>query len=511
MTLPQLATCTLIAVIAALLLLYGRWRAPLGADEGYLWFGVQQLLRGRMPHRDFKSYEPGRYLWSGMVARLCGHGLLPLRIGTHLFFAIGLAFALVVLRSYGLSWPILAATALALAALAHPQHKQFEHAWILAAWAGNALLLLQPEPASLALAAAVTGLSLLFGFNLLLYFGAALAITVSLSMLHGSLTLESRDIALLAAAGFGGTMPLMLLLLLSPGFRQRFLQRRVGAVLTRGQSNLPLPLPWPWRAPPRQLHDLKPAHRRAFQWSFLGLFATPVVIGGWVWIAPAAFAGLAPALLAAAVLGLCVGHHAASRADPPHITQAIAPLCLQAMLLAAAFAPAMAWVVAAAALWLTWPLQPRARGRHPAALASIRTDGWNIDATPIQASLLAEATRLCALLPDRAGFYAAPAYPALYALLKRDAPAYDTFALYPVDAQAQTSLIATLQHANVRAAIIDDAPTDGREELRFSRTHGAVWAHLHAAFIARNRPDLGPDVHVFIHGSVMRADAGPSG
>ena len=103
-------------------------RGPLGADEGYLWYGVQQWLKGRMPHRDFRSYEPGRYVWSGAFARVFGDGLLALRVSTHLFFACALVAALVLLRRAGIDWWTVGAAAVALAVLSHPQHKQFEHA-----------------------------------------------------------------------------------------------------------------------------------------------------------------------------------------------------------------------------------------------------------------------------------------------------------------------------------------------------------------------------------------------
>ena len=97
--------CGILALAAALSLWQARRRDPLGADEGYLWYGVQQTLAGRWPHRDVKSYEPGRYLWSAAFARVFGGGLLPLRGAAHLCFALGLCAALLVLRTRGLDCP----------------------------------------------------------------------------------------------------------------------------------------------------------------------------------------------------------------------------------------------------------------------------------------------------------------------------------------------------------------------------------------------------------------------
>ena len=66
-----------------------------------------------------------------------------------------------------------------------------------------------------------------------------------------------------------------------------------------------------------------------------------------------------PAMLAAATLGLTLFHHAASRADPSHIMQSLAPACLLLLLATIPIAPLGFVPVAALMLWLTWPLQHR--------------------------------------------------------------------------------------------------------------------------------------------------------
>jgi len=80
---------------------------------------------------------------------------------------------------------------------------------------------------------------------------------------------------------------------------------------------------------------------------------------------------------------------------------------------------------------------------------------------------------------------------------------YDTFCLYPASDAAQAGMIEGIERAPVRVAIVSDAPVDGREELRFSRTHPQVWAHLHANFESTRREDIDADVVMFV-----RAESG---
>lgn len=498
MAVTELAGCVLVAGLLSLTMLCTRVRAPLGADEGYLWFGVQQVLRGRMPHRDFKSYEPGRYLWSAILARVFGPGLLVLRISTHLFFALGLLAALLVLRELGLDWVSVFFAGVVLSVWTHPQHKQFEHAWLLMAWAVDAHALLFPSAPTLLLASTTTGLALFFGFNLFLYLGGALLLALVVASATGLIAPDRPMLAAVVGGGLLGMLP-FLLMLSSAGFARNFFRRRVSSVFARGSSNLPLPMPWPWRPLPSQLHGLGSARQRVFQWLFLAMFVLTAGALAMMMVSPGRFGPVAPGILAAAALGLFASHHAASRADPSHIAQAIGPFCLLTILLAKFATPASVIVIAACSLWTVWPLQALVdrRSRSDAFCRKL-VGGLQIDLPRDQARLFDTATAMCAGEESNSrGFFAAPAYPALYASLFRDSPVYDTFCLYPADENSQQEMIEAIERAGVFAALVSDAAIDGREELRFSRTHPRVWAHLREKFHSVRLDGLGTDVLAF--------------
>jgi hypothetical protein len=62
-------------------------------------------------------------------------------------------------------------------------------------------------------------------------------------------------------------------------------------------------------------------------------------------------------------------------------------------------------------------------------------------------------------------------------------PVYDIFCVYPANEEGQNLMIAELAGNPFEAAVIDNSALDGREDLRFSRTHPKVWAWLNKNFV----------------------------
>ena len=506
----DIGTCAALAAAMAAGLWRLRLRDPVGADEGYLWYGTLQTLAGKLPHRDFKSYEPGRYLWCAAHMAVFGARLPILRAAAHAFYLLGLFVALGSLRSLGLGWATLALGAVALGAWAFPQHKLFEPALAMGAFAALQALVRSPGPGTAAAGGLAVGLALVFGFNLFLYFGAALALILAWLLATNAASAQLLPWSLLGAAA--AATPLLVPLVGSAAFRRAFIERRITAVLRRGTTNLRLPVPWPWCTAPPSLRALTPARRKAIGAVFLLLPALP-----WLWLVGLATnrevpsGDLGAAALAAAALGAFAWHHAFSRADVSHLAQSVVPVLLLLLLAAARspHPPLLALLIVVASISLVAPIQPSAaRRERPEAFALRELAGARITLTVEQRQLL-DCVRLLRDVPGGAEgpLLAVPTLAWLYPMLGLSAPVYDIFGVWPATSQEQARMIDELERSRASIALVANSTLDGREDLRFSATHPEVWRYLQDRFGGVECASLPADVHLFR----ARAERGTGG
>lgn len=490
------------ALAAAALKMRAREGLP-NPDEGYLWYGTLRVLAGEAPLRDFRSYEPGRYRWCALTARLWGDGLIALRISVHTFFAAGLACGLVALRLGGVTWPAVFGAALLLAVWAYPGHKLFEPALLLAAILAGTELVRAPGLGSEFILGATVGAIGFFGINLALYTGVgavALTLIVALAAPGGS----AADVAALVAGVLAGALPLAGWFLAAPGTASVFWQRRVLTILRRGTTNLHLPVPWPWKFRTRPDPSLSTAGNLVVGLLF-GLL--PLLGAGvWIWAALASWPQVHehPALVAAAAVGLPALHHAFSRADLSHLAPVVSPFIV---LLAALFAHGLLAVAPLAVLvpaaWVTViPVHPRRRrldtphAYETVALGSSRVRILSAEARGLEALRALIDQRLQPQEP----LALVPTLPALLPLLGRRSGVYDTFCVYPASRAEQLRMLRDMEKENIRLVVVQDLALDGREDLRFARTHPLVWRTLQTGFAPLAPPGLAGDLQVFWRG-----------
>ncbi len=197
-----------LAVVAIFFAWEGRQGLSLW-DEGYLWYGVQRVLAGEVPIRDFQAYDPGRYYWSAVLMRLAGSdGIMALRTTVVILQAAALATVLGWLASTHIkrgSFRYLLVCALTLVVWMVPRHKVFDIAFSIGLVCVLACWVRRPTRFNHFLAGVFVGLVAYFGRNHGVYgVLASGGIFAYLAVRCGSWTEWFRVIAMFAIGGLVG-------------------------------------------------------------------------------------------------------------------------------------------------------------------------------------------------------------------------------------------------------------------------------------------------------------------
>ena len=494
MSASELALVAALAAALSAVAFLACARERVKTDEGYLWYGALRTLDGEVPLRDFRSYEPGRYYWSALWMRALGPGVLALRAAQHGFYFLGLACGLAALRVSDVAWPAVIAAALLLAAWAYPNHKLFEQAMAMAAVLAGTVLLAHPGAGTILAAGALAGATSFFGLNYALYAGASLLGLTLLAAAKSGAIATSGVLAAYLAGAAAGALPLLALGALAPGLFGALHERRVRQVLERGSTNLPRPVPWPWRPGTRS---------RAARW-FIGIYFALLPAFGWsvvLWavLAPWGAIEREAALVASGFVGATVLHHAFSRADFRHLAQCMPPVILGSIAL---LGHGVGWALLGGLLGLgtlvtVIPAHPLARRlRHPSRYVQRNIAGMRVWIRRDDAKLIRALRPVVRRLERGEPLLALPTLAALFPILGRRSAVYDNFCVYPAGESQQRAMLHSISEQGVRLAVVRDRPVDGREELRFSRTHPAVWSYLVSEFVPLELCGLPDGYHV---------------
>jgi hypothetical protein len=491
--------CMFIAAVIILLLWLPGIRVELEtADEGYLCFGAQQYARGKVPIRDFRAYDPGRYLWVGLFMKRFGQTFHAQRLAMSLVMIATLSVGGWLIFQISNSWYATALSQVLLYLWLQPYYKSFEVLTCLLTIASGYLLLSDPGGKTLLYAGIIHGLAYFLGLNLGIYASAAFLILCLICLISGQLDFLVTG-SVFSVGTMIGLIPLLYIAVRHPGFAKAYWREKVLTIFKRGTTNLSLPLPFLGRPTPHWKNQ-PPAKRILFKALFNTLpliYLAGVVIG----LLQIDRTPNSPALIiSSSTVGMAYFHHLYSRCDFDHLCLSIHPCLIVIVALnTLLFPPAvvlsvLALLTASSILLNNKNLQNSARRliKPKTNVKLVLNNEFFLLPQP-QADMLEQ---LNSIINSRSGSdekcFFAPSIPGFYALYNREPAAYDTYCVYPATPEKQEKMMQELIANRAKLAIIFDVLLDGRDDLRFSRTHPRVYEYFQQNFelhVDENIPD----------------------
>lgn len=455
-------------------------------DEGFFWYGVQRVIAGDVPMRDFQSYDPGRYYWSAALMSAFGNSsLVALRISALTFQAIGLfagTYAISELTKKPQFLPLFFSS-LALALWMFPYYKAFDISLSIILIVTIKYFVDNPAKTRAFLCGICIGIVAIFGRNHGLYGALACIGAIILTSINSR---ESRFLAKRLSAWIPGVIigysPLLIMLVSVPNFADSF-QESIKFQLTQSHTNLPLPIPWPWDV---DFHSL--SFSKALREVLLGSFFVSLLLFGVVsllYIIRKQIRGeqASSLLIATSLLSLPYAHYAFSRADIHHLAFSIFPFLIGMFALTAASSHRAKWIFIILVLTISYYTT---RNQHPGLhLRSTKT--W-IDVEIANNRILVDQKTAVEvdMLKDLAvkydigdtGIYVMPFWPGSYAVLGKQAPTWEIYALFHRPDEFERREIAMLQKNKPEIILIANRILDGKNELFFQKTHPQTFAYI---------------------------------
>lgn len=458
-------------------------------DEGFLWYGVQRVLLGEVPIRDFMAYDPGRYYWSAAFLRVAGdNGIVGVRATVAVFQVLGLFTGLWLIARSGsrersdrlLFWMVSAAI---LVFWMIPRHKLFDISLSMLQMGVLARLVRHPTAHNHLIAGVCLGLVAIFGRNHGVYGAVAgLGVIVWLTLNQSRRPHFLKGLALWGTGILIGFLPIVFMGLLIPDFARAFWDS-IRLLFEQKATNLPLPVPWPWTVAFSTV-----SAGEAVRGVLTGLFFMGVLAFGGlsvVWVVYRQWKGrpVAPALVAAAFLALPYAHYALSRADIGHLAQGIFPLLVGCLVMLSTARAWVRWPLALALCAASWGVvhafHPGWQCLEPSACVEVDISGDTLQIGPGTANDVVMLRQLAERYsPNGQSFLAVPFWPGAYALLQRPSPMWEIYALFPRSGDFEKKEIDRIRASDPGFVLVMDHPLDGREDLRFKRTHPLIHGYI---------------------------------
>lgn len=511
----KLLLLKILALATFVVVIFFIWEGNKGfslLDEGYFWYGTQRVLLGDVPIRDFSSYDPGRYYWSAAFMSLWDdNGIMALRISEAIFQVIGIFVGLLLIASTVKKQdPLyLLLSAIIMMLWMTMRFKVADYSMSIFLIGALAFLVQNPTSKRYFFTGFCVGLAAFFGRNHGVY-GIAGSVGVMLWLnikREGGLGLIKGG-AFWSLGVIIGFMPIILMLILMPGFADAFL----GSILYLFKlkaTNLTLPIPWPWQFNFASIRLDLAIHAVIVRLFFIAIVAFGLVSIIWVIWQKRLNKSVSPALIAASFLALPYAHYAYSRADLVHLCLGVFPLLIGCLVIFSTQSAKVKWPrlisLCLASFLVVFVDHPGWSCYVSKQCVNMTISGNDLIVEPDTASDVNLLRQLAAQYASNGqSFIVTPYWPGAYALLERESPMMDIYAILPSTPADEQVEIEHIKTAQPRFALIYDYPQDGREDLRFKNTHPLINQYIVDNFKRRSdSPNIAYQIYI-----AKAADAG---
>jgi hypothetical protein len=469
------------------------WQGNVGyslSDEGYLWYGVQRVLVGEVPLRDFMAYDPGRYYLCAVLLKFVGDSnIMSLRIVIAVLQAIGLSAALVLvgMNLKGRKFWYILISGISLFVWMMPRHKLIDIILSITLVVGLTYLAQKPSARRYFFTGVMVGAVAAFGRNHGVYGAvASIGLIAWLAIDRGAGASFFQSISIWILGVIVGFSPILAMLVFVPGFAIAFWDS-IRFLFELKATNLPLPVPWPWQANFSQRSFVDGVRVVLVGLFFIGLVAFGVLAIIWIILRKLRRKEVSPAFAAAAFLTLPYAHYAYSRADVPHLAQNISPFLIGCFVLLGTQSAKLKWSLAPflciASIWTAFAYHPGWQAEQSSQWVSLDLTGDRLLVDPDTANNVTLLRRLERdYAKDGRGIIVVPLWPGAYATLHRKAPIWEICPIFPRSENFEAAEIARMSNENIGVVLMLDVPLDGREELRFRNTHPLTYRYIDTHF-----------------------------
>jgi hypothetical protein len=483
---------SLLAVVTLFLLNghygYNMW------DEGYQWDGVQRVMSGEIPIRDFMAYDPGRYYLSAWLMRLWGdNGLVSFRLTIAIIQFITIYFALILVVNNSARQNLLFMTLATLTLLVWCRgYDQLSPIILLASLT---YLVKKPCVYRYFLAGIWVGFAAFIGRNHGVYgLVGSLATMMYLAIRQEHSVSLVKSLLILTAGIIIGYLPILLMIAFVPNFFSAFWDS-ITVLFELKATNLPLNIPWPWTFS----YNLQ-LTSAALRGPIIGLFMIGLVIyilAGifWIFVLRVTNKPKSPVLVASVFTVLPYTHYVFSRADLPHLANSVAPFIVVCLLLITMQSTKIKWwllfFVFSVSIFEYLPSYPRWQCLGSGGQKCVETDIGNdkIMVTPRVANDLFFVKRLMEKhAPNGQNFLVVPFWPGVYPALDRKNPMLELYALVPQNNAFQQAEIERIKAAKIGFVLIVDIMLDDRPDMLYQNTHPLIYEYIKNNFQRLNKP-----------------------